>query len=182
MPNKFPNDDPSEFPTTSPDSYWLHSVAPFWSNGDLREAGIVRWKIYQRSDMDFSPVDTVVGEYLNGSYNGSWMLVVHWDGIHPYPHGDDQSSFYNQKVVHHQKFLTVLDYYFPLLLDKFFPSNSYNGWKLLLCCFHIQVFFNGVGHTANYWDQCWWKNIQQPPTHGRELCIQNRMCSHRATQ
>ena len=101
----FPNHDPSEFPTTSPESYWLHSVAPFWSNGDLRVAGTVRWKVYQnKSDMDFSPVDRVVGEYLNGSYIGSWMLVVHWDGIHPYPHGDDQTSSYNQKVkvyIHH---------------------------------------------------------------------------------
>ena len=98
MPNAFPADDPSPFPTTSPDTYWPYSVAPFWSNADLRVEGMVKWKVYYRSDIDFSPVDRLVSSEYNTSYVGSWMLVVHWDGVHPFPHGDDQTASYNQKV------------------------------------------------------------------------------------
>lgn len=98
MRNMFPYEDPSPFPTTSPGSYWSYSVAPFWSNADLRIEGRVQWKIFDRSTIDFSPVDNVVSSTLNTSYVGSWMLVVHWDGVHPFPHGDDQTAVYNQKV------------------------------------------------------------------------------------
>ena len=99
MRNTFPNDeDPSLFPTTSADIYWLYSVAPFWSDADLRNEGTVMWKFYTRSDIDFSPVDDVVSSDQNTTYVGSWMLVVHWDGVHPFPHGDDQAARYNQKV------------------------------------------------------------------------------------
>ena len=98
MRNPFPNNDPSLFPSTSPDTYWAYLVAPFWSDADLRVEGTVTWKVYNRSDIDFSPVDNVVTSDQNTSYVGSWMLVVRWDGIHPFPHGDDQTASYNQKV------------------------------------------------------------------------------------
>ena len=98
MPNELPTSYPSQFPTSDPDSYWLFSVAPFWSNADLRVEGSVRWRIYNRSEIDFSPVDNLISIEKNTTYDGDWMLVVHWDGIHPFPHGDDQEAVYNQKV------------------------------------------------------------------------------------
>jgi hypothetical protein len=107
MRNPFPNNDPSLFPSTSPDTYWAYLVAPFWSDADLRVEGTVMWKVYNRSDIDFSPVDNVVSSDQNTSYVGSWMLVVRWDGIHPFPHGDDQTASYNQKRNSFQAVLTT---------------------------------------------------------------------------
>ncbi|CAI8030562.1 Low-density lipoprotein receptor-related protein 4 [Geodia barretti] len=107
MRNPFPNNDPSRFPSTSPDTYWAYLVAPFWSDADLRVEGTVMWKVYNRSDTDFSPVDNVVSSDQNTSYVGSWMLVVHWDGIHPFPHGDDPTASYNQKRNSFQAVLTT---------------------------------------------------------------------------
>ena len=98
MPNKFPTSYPSPFPTNEPNSYWLFSVAPFWSNADLRVDGSVKWKIFMRSDMDFSPVDRLISIEQNTSYIGEWMLVAYWDSIHPFPHGDNQEAVYNQRV------------------------------------------------------------------------------------
>ena len=98
MPNMFLSDDPSPFPTTSPETYWPHSVAPFWSDADLRVEGRIQWKFYSRSDMDFSPVDTVISNDQGTSYDGSWMLVVDYNSVHPFPYGDDQSATYLQKV------------------------------------------------------------------------------------
>ena len=98
MSHMFPNDDPSPFPTTSPGTYWPHSVAPYWSNADLRMEGTIRWKFFTRSDIDFSQVDVVISNDQNTSYDGSWMMVVDYYAVHPFPHGDDQTALYNQKV------------------------------------------------------------------------------------
>ena len=99
MPMEFPTSHPSPFPTADPESYWLFSVAPFWSNGDIRIEGSIKWKFYVPSEIDFTPFNRVIMTDQNVFFSANWVLLVHWDSIHPFPHGDNADGVYNQKVI-----------------------------------------------------------------------------------
>ena len=78
-------------------------VAPFWSDNDIRREGAVRYATYTRRE------DSALGETLltnltryigrlnkDPDFEGRWMLVAHWDGVHPSPHGGDSNNGINQ--------------------------------------------------------------------------------------
>eukprot|EP00731_Ephydatia_muelleri_P009511 Em0005g97a len=76
---------------------WTQSsylVAPFWCQSDTRKAGVVSYITLDRTSSDdaaiqslFNNVSSFISKQMMGQFSGSWMLVVTWSDIHPYPHG-----------------------------------------------------------------------------------------------
>ena len=76
-------------------------MAPFWSDNDIRKEGAVRYATYCTSqECTTSPEGKAqlsnVNEYIQSlqeegepKFIGKWLLVVHWDHVHPSPHGED---------------------------------------------------------------------------------------------
>ena len=74
-------------------------VAAFWSDNDIRKEGTVRYVAIEKGDS--TKGDDMLEEvsaFTQGQraadderdeFQGSWMLVAQWDGVHPYPHGAD---------------------------------------------------------------------------------------------
>ena len=65
---------------------------------DIRKEGTVRYVPIMRGssiagDMILEKVITYVNERFVGEeeqeFRPTWLLVAQWDGVHPYPHGDD---------------------------------------------------------------------------------------------
>lgn len=98
MRRPFTDNSPLAFPTNDPEVYWAYLAAPFWSNSDLRQEGSVTWEIHT-SDIQTNNVSNFIqDEYGDTVFNGTWMVVVQWKNLHPYPHGEDGTSVYSQKV------------------------------------------------------------------------------------
>ena len=79
------------FPEGAPGRYF---VAPFMDDVDLRLAGDVSYEVHSRSENNPGSdrlLDEVSGFVENStgqSFEGSWMLVAEWRGVHPWPHGE----------------------------------------------------------------------------------------------
>ena len=76
------------------------AVAPFWSDNDIRREGAVRYASFYVNDANDNPDGKTwldqVNEYVQSTqeeneekFVGTWVLTVHWDHVHPSPHGDD---------------------------------------------------------------------------------------------
>lgn len=87
---------PDRFPT---ENYWSRQglvIAPFWSDNDIRKAGTVRYAAYSlqvgdetsKVKMLFDKVNKNIQKVDEG-FIGKWLLIAHWDHVHPSPHGDD---------------------------------------------------------------------------------------------
>ena len=97
---------PDQFPTEYYYSRNKLAVAPFWSDNDIRKAGAVRYATYSSEEGDTNPngkelLDQVnkyiqdlltEEEELEEEFVGTWLLVVHWDHVHPSPHGADDHN------------------------------------------------------------------------------------------
>ena len=102
--NPWPYSSPSRFPTSW---YWTRNqyvVAPFWSDNDIRRSGSVHYANITLGDSNHGDelINTVSkfiqhqnDEAAQQSFTGQWMLVAHWDHVHPYPHGSIGSYYYN---------------------------------------------------------------------------------------
>ena len=91
---------PDRFPTTF---YWTRqglAVAPFWSDNDIRKEGAVRYAAYSITERATKPEGQQlmddVNEYVQNlqaegeqRFRGKWLLIVHWDHVHPSPHGEE---------------------------------------------------------------------------------------------
>lgn len=77
------------------------AIAPFWSDNDIRKEGAVRFATFHSRDAATNPegkrwldqVNMYVQRTLQGEgeekFVGRWVLTVHWDNVHPSPHGDE---------------------------------------------------------------------------------------------
>jgi len=71
-------------------------VSPFWDDVDLRLAGDILYEVHtsMSEDPDPASVDLIsqVSSYIqdetNSSFSGTWMIVVQWNMVHPWPHGE----------------------------------------------------------------------------------------------
>ena len=94
---------PHRFPTNSEVIMQHLVVAPFWSDNDIRNEGVVRYATYTEGG------ESVLGAALltnfttyirslnkDPDFEGHWMLVAHWDGVHPSPHGGDTDNGISQ--------------------------------------------------------------------------------------
>ena len=87
---------PDRFPT---DYYFTRqglAVAPFWSDNDIRRAGAVRYATYSSKDdtenkagqMLLDEVNMYIEDRQREQFRGNWLLIAHWDHVHPSPHGE----------------------------------------------------------------------------------------------
>ena len=96
---------PDQFPTEYYYSRNKLAVAPFWSDNDIRKAGAVRYATYNSEEGDTNPngkqlleevnnyiQDLQEDEDIDEVFVGTWLLVVHWDHVHPSPHGADDHN------------------------------------------------------------------------------------------
>ena len=79
------------------------ALAPFWSDVDIRKSGNVWYATasadeaqdqieYQELERVNNFVNSKLAENSEGAitlFRGVWMLVAHWDHVHPSPHGAD---------------------------------------------------------------------------------------------
>ena len=86
---------PYLFPISS--YYWQRGrisgiVAPFWNSIDLQREGNVSYKVYSAGDNSKSnELLDYVSRFVSAKYrraanfSGTWMLVVDWNSVPPYP-------------------------------------------------------------------------------------------------
>ena len=99
---------PELFPTDNDNIRNSLALAPFWSDNDIRKEGAVRYATYN-SVIDNHPNGSVLLNLMNVNiqalqdeesvkkFVGSWMLIAHWDGVHPSPHGGDVHGGISEK-------------------------------------------------------------------------------------
>ena len=97
------------YPNRFPTSYFFTrrglSVAPFWTDNDIRRAGTVLYATYDdKEDAKTNKAGrrllASVNKYIQGRYteelfNGDWLLVAHWYDVHPSPHGEENQDDFN---------------------------------------------------------------------------------------
>ncbi len=95
------------FPSEQGSVFYSYVLAPYWSNIDTRLAGRVQYETYRYGESDdvnrrFDFTNAVIVSELNPAFSGNWMMLVNWENVHPYPHGDsaelDRQNPYLEKV------------------------------------------------------------------------------------
>ena len=102
---------PSRFPTSE---FWSRNgfvIAPFWNDHDLRKSGSVSYAVID-SDEGNDSVMLIknISKFIRlnhkqaamDDFEGTWMLLAHWDNVHPYPHGSYQwyySYYYDHYII-----------------------------------------------------------------------------------
>ena len=70
-------------------------VAPYWVDNDARLNGLVSWEMYSTGDSQSTDeIINRVNHFIamnpdHQGFVGSFMFVVTWNEMHPYPAGDD---------------------------------------------------------------------------------------------
>ena len=75
-------------------------MAPFWSDNDIRRSGAVHYAVYSSSEGASNQQGRAILDQVNARiqaqqpegeevFTGTWILIAHWDHVHPSPHGDD---------------------------------------------------------------------------------------------
>lgn len=66
-------------------------VAPFWDDVDTNEGnGKISYEIHE-SGFFLEQVNTYLNQKRPSSFKGTWMAMVFYDAVHPYP-----GSFYSE--------------------------------------------------------------------------------------
>ena len=90
---------PVEFPGPFSDVADAYLVAPFWSDNDIRLDGEIFYEVHvagnnSNSDQILSQVSAFVSNQTADDFTGTWMLVVQWDEVNPFPAGSSFIDFY----------------------------------------------------------------------------------------
>ena len=95
---------PSRFPTSG---FWTRNgfvIAPFWNDHDLRKSGSIRYAVIDSNERkDSADLIWNISNFIRlnheqaamDNFEGVWMLLAHWDKVHPYPHGSYDSYYSN---------------------------------------------------------------------------------------
>jgi len=74
-------------------------VAPYWSDNDIRREGNVSYEVFQLQatgaygDQLLNNVSSYIRERgMSSDFEGSFMILAEWEGVHPYPHGANNDS------------------------------------------------------------------------------------------
>lgn len=65
--------------------------APFWSDIDIISTGSVSYEVYVRGDTVeqdaiLDRVSGFISSNTSSGFSGFWMMLAHWDAVHPFPH------------------------------------------------------------------------------------------------
>ena len=108
------------YPNRYPTNYFYtrsgQSVAPFWSDNDIRRAGTVLYATYNDEE-DTNKAGRIllaeVNNYIQARYTdepfkGDWLLVAHWNNVHPSPHGDNNQGDFGTEEL--EKVIAIYKY------------------------------------------------------------------------
>ena len=94
---------PNRFPTDNIYSRLRDTVAPFWSDNDIRKNGTVRYvDIVKGSEGNYLLEETaayVRNTLLIEEFRPTWMIVAQWDKVHPHPHGADSHEGFSEEFL-----------------------------------------------------------------------------------
>ena len=185
---------PALFPTGN---FFIHSsnvTAPFWFDIDTRMAGTVSYETHQRgfnveSNAVLERVSGFIASQMNISFTASWMLLAHWDRVHPYPHGivgNTGSSGPYQDYLNSvsEALILVLCTRQTFSLSKtgeHVSSCSHHGRDAQFRDVHLPVQFDGVVWTRTLcdgWLQPQWR-LREPPTGWDIICQHHRLSVER---
>ena len=66
-------------------------VAPFWSDVDITMSGNIHYEVHMENSSEYSSALISVSQFVSRSasvdFLGTWMLVVSWESVHPWPNG-----------------------------------------------------------------------------------------------
>ena len=62
-------------------------MAPFWARNDIRLEGSVSYEVHNGSSGHLQEISNLISENECVSFTGTWMLLVEWRDVHPYPDG-----------------------------------------------------------------------------------------------
>ena len=82
---------PVLFPNSSTYSY---IVAPFWADHDPRPAGQISYEIHDANSESLVVVNRFIRQQSGTAFEGSWMLLAHWDDIPEYRSDVDKVRVY----------------------------------------------------------------------------------------
>ena len=137
------------FPTTNPDIYWDFVLAPFWSDVDLRLAGMASWEIHTTaaSQSLIDQVSTFIQENNGVSdFSGSWMMITYWEDVHPFPHGFGISTPYTLSVcIKITGSATSHIIILSLPTEQHLPSHFNYRWDQIIRGVYVQMWRDGVG-------------------------------------
>ena len=78
---------------------------------------------------------------------GNWLLIAHWDNVHPSPHGEDGQSGILveelERVTLAKKWLSIMCSavtILPFVADKQLPGHSCHQWNLYSFYFHVHLW------------------------------------------
>ena len=147
---------PNRFPT---DYFFTRrglAAAPFWSDNDIRRAGSVRYATFHNNtpeDLANEPGQTLLAEvnkYIQDRqgegeepFVGNWLLIAHWDNVHPSPHGEDGQSGISVEEL--ERVALARNMYsavriLPFIADKQLPGHSCHQWNLYSFYFHVHLW------------------------------------------
>ena len=106
---------PRLFPSTDFTTRMSYLAAPFWSDVDIRREGNIYYVVYRRGETTpfgnrtLERVSTLVSNQTGTNFSGSWMLLAHWDRVHPYPHGSYRGPLNSEDE--YQNFVASVSYW-----------------------------------------------------------------------
>ena len=104
------------FPSTDFNTRASYLAAPYWSDVDIRREGEICYVVYRRGDTTpfgnntLARVSTLVSNQTNTNFTGSWMLLAHWDRVHPYPHGSYSGPVVSNSEDEYQNFVASVSF------------------------------------------------------------------------
>ena len=88
-------------------------MAPFWSDNDIRRAGAVRYASVSSNNTNEAgqALFNIVNAYVRTqpgkeAFNGSWLLIAHWDNVHRSPHGETNQQGVSMEELEKVKVIT----------------------------------------------------------------------------
>lgn len=146
---------PYWYPTLFPISlyYWYRRIpsiiAPFWNSVDIQREGSVLYKMYSvgansKSDKLLDRVSRFVSAKHESAFNfsGTWMLVVDWNSVPPYPQYSYHYYFYYYYYNFYNYYYRYYNYYrnyYSRLLDFYSKVTLKNNFTTLISI-HTCIF------------------------------------------
>ena len=110
------------YPSPFPGNYYLrrfYVVAPYWADHDIRRDGNVFYETFERgrSRIDNNILDNV-NRYLRlnneaENFTGTFMILARWQDVHPYPHGTNNSHYFESFYPSIKTFTSQVQYNLP---------------------------------------------------------------------
>ena len=92
-------------PVEFPGSLTIDVVAPYWSDNDIILEGSVIYEVFQSEsspveNMTLAMVNDFIEDVLadeSSNFQGTYMILAEWRGVHPFPHSDSSRLTINQR-------------------------------------------------------------------------------------